>query len=52
MDLLRTPNFGRKSLDDISAVLADLGLSLGMDYPDWPPENIDQLIQELRNNEA
>lgn len=34
-DLLRTPNFGRKSLDDIYKVLGRLGLTLGMDIPDW-----------------
>lgn len=34
-DLLRTPNFGRKSLDDIYKVLGRLGLTLGMDLPEW-----------------
>lgn len=38
IDLLRTPNFGRKSLDDIKAVLSRFDLMLGMDFPDWPPE--------------
>lgn len=45
-DLLRTPNFGRKSLSDINDVLARFGLSLGMEFPDWPPENIDEYLQE------
>jgi DNA-directed RNA polymerase subunit alpha len=40
-DLLRTPNFGKKSLDDIEALLAVFNLSLGMSFPDWPPQNIE-----------
>ncbi len=46
VDLLRTPNFGRKSLNDISEALSKFGLQLGMEYPDWPPENIDSYLQE------
>ena len=46
IDLLKTPNFGRKSLNDIIDVLERLGLTLGMSYPDWPPENIDQHLAE------
>ena len=34
-DLLRTPNLGRKSLSEIKAVLAELGLTLGMHVPNW-----------------
>lgn len=46
-EMLRTPNFGRKSLNEIKEVLAQMGLSLGMDVPAWPPENIDELIKRL-----
>ncbi len=44
-EMLRTPNFGRKSLNEIKEVLATMGLSLGMHVPDWPPENIEDLIK-------
>jgi len=38
-EMLRTPNFGRKSLNEIKEVLAQMGLHLGMEIPNWPPEN-------------
>lgn len=43
--LLRVPNFGRKSLNEIKAMLAGLGLSLSMDVPDWPPDDIEMLAK-------
>ena len=46
-EMLRTPNFGRKSLNEIKEVLSAMGLHLGMDVPDWPPENIDDLAKKL-----
>ena len=46
-DMMRTPNFGRKSLNEIKAVLTAMGLSFGMTVPDWPPENLDALSKEL-----
>jgi len=46
-EMLRTPNFGRKSLNEIKEVLGQMGLSLGMDIPGWPPENIEELIKKL-----
>lgn len=46
-ELMRTPNFGRKSLDEIKEVLGQMGLSLGMDLPTWPPENIEELIKKV-----
>lgn len=46
-DMLRTPNFGRKSLNEIKEVLTNMGLGLGMDIPQWPPENIDDLARRL-----
>ena len=46
-EMLRTPNFGRKSLNEIKEVLASMGLSLGMAVPGWPPENIEDLAKRL-----
>ena len=37
-DLLRTPNLGKKSLNEIKEVLASRGLSLGLVLNHWPPE--------------
>ncbi len=37
-EMLRTPNFGRKSLNEIKEVLENMGLELGMDLPNWPPQ--------------
>jgi DNA-directed RNA polymerase subunit alpha len=34
-EMLRTPNFGRKSLNEIKEILAQSGLHLGMDLSDW-----------------
>ena len=46
-DMLRTPNFGRKSLNEIKEVLSQMGLHLGMEIPNWPPENIEDLAKRL-----
>ncbi|WP_298744074.1 DNA-directed RNA polymerase subunit alpha [uncultured Brevundimonas sp.] len=46
-EMLRTPNFGRKSLNEIKEVLTTMGLSLGMDVPNWPPENIEDLAKKF-----
>lgn len=46
-EMLRTPNFGRKSLNEIKEVLIQMGLNLGMEIPGWPPENIEELIKKL-----
>ncbi|ADL00843.1 DNA-directed RNA polymerase subunit alpha [Brevundimonas subvibrioides] len=46
-EMLRTPNFGRKSLNEIKEVLTSMGLSLGMDVPNWPPENIEDLAKKF-----
>ena len=48
-EMLRTPNFGRKSLNEIKEVLATMGLSLGMDVPNWPPENIEDLAKKFED---
>ncbi len=44
-EMLRTPNFGRKSLNEIKEVLAKMGIHLGMETPGWPPENIEELAK-------
>ena len=45
--MLRTPNFGRKSLNEIKEVLVEMELRLGMELPEWPPENVDELAKRL-----
>ncbi|HAD25947.1 MAG TPA: DNA-directed RNA polymerase subunit alpha [Alphaproteobacteria bacterium] len=47
--MLRTPNFGRKSLNEIKELLTQMGLHLGMEVPNWPPENIDELAKRLED---
>lgn len=39
-ELMRIPNLGRKSLNEIKSILADRGLSLGLRIDNWPPENL------------
>ena len=46
-EMLRTPNFGRKSLNEIKEVLSSMGLRLGMEVPGWPPENIEEMAKKL-----
>jgi DNA-directed RNA polymerase subunit alpha len=46
-EMLRTPNFGRKALNEIKEVLAQMGLHLGMEIPGWPPENVEELSMAL-----
>ncbi|MDG2034430.1 MAG: DNA-directed RNA polymerase subunit alpha [Rhodospirillales bacterium] len=46
-EMLRTPNFGRKSLNEIKEVLSQMGLHLGMEIASWPPENIEDLAKRL-----
>ena len=48
-EMLRTPNFGRKSLNEIKEVLASMGLHLGMEVQDWPPENIEELAKRYED---
>jgi DNA-directed RNA polymerase subunit alpha len=48
-EMLRTPNFGRKSLNEIKEVLTSMGLHLGMDIVDWPPENIEDLAKNFED---
>ena len=48
-DMLKTPNFGRKSLNEIKAQLEAMGLGLGMEVPGWPPENIAELAKKYED---
>lgn len=46
-EMLKTPNFGRKSLNEIKEVLEEMSLGLGMKLEHWPPENLDELTKQL-----
>ncbi|MDX2236606.1 MAG: DNA-directed RNA polymerase subunit alpha [Hyphomonadaceae bacterium] len=48
-EMLRTPNFGRKSLNEIKEVLATMGLHLGMAVENWPPDNIEDLAKKYED---
>ena len=48
-DMLKTPNFGRKSLNEIKEQLGLMGLYLGMNVQGWPPENIEELSKKYEN---
>src|SRR5450830_1339288 len=41
-ELLKTPNLGRKSLNEIKEVLASRGLTLGMKLENWPPAGLEK----------
>ncbi|MCX8145998.1 MAG: DNA-directed RNA polymerase subunit alpha [Azovibrio sp.] len=42
-ELLKTPNLGRKSLNEIKEVLASRGLTLGMKLENWPPAGLERV---------
>jgi DNA-directed RNA polymerase subunit alpha len=46
-EMLRTPNFGRRSLNEIKEVLVQMGLHLGMEVPGWRPTNIEELAKRF-----
>lgn len=48
-EMLKTPNFGRKSLNEIKEVLTSMGLKFGMDVQGWPPENIEELARKFED---
>jgi len=41
-EMLKTKNFGRKSLNEIKEVLVEMGLHLGMKVVDWPPAGVEE----------
>ncbi len=45
-EMLRTQNFGRKSLNEIKDVLSKFNLKFGMEIVGWPPENIEELAKK------
>jgi DNA-directed RNA polymerase subunit alpha len=49
-EMLKTPNFGRKSLNEIKEVLLHMSLKFGMDIPDWPPEDIEELSKHYEES--
>ena len=48
-ELLRTPNLGRKSLNEIKEVLAARELTLGMKLDNWPPVNLENLTKDINH---
>jgi DNA-directed RNA polymerase subunit alpha len=48
-EMLKTPNFGRKSLNEIKEVLSSMGLKFGMEVAGWPPENIEELARKYED---
>src|ERR1700741_158557 len=48
-EFLRVPNSGRKSLNEVKAMLAEIGLHLGMEAQGWPPENIEDLAKQFED---
>ena len=49
-EMLKTKNFGRKSLNEIKEVLNTMSLYLGMEIPNWPPDNIAELSKKLEEH--
>ncbi len=48
-EMLKTPNFGRKSLNEIKEVLGEMELRFGMEIDSWPPENIEELSKRFED---
>ena len=48
VEMLSAPGFDRTLLNEIKEALADRGLHLGMEIRDWPPENIEYAMQQLK----
>ena len=49
-EMLRTPNFGRKSLNELKEVLSNYNLKFGMEILNWPPENIEELAKKYEDS--
>lgn len=50
IEMLKTANFGRKSLNELRDNLKAMGLSFGMKLTNWPPKNIEDLLK-IKNKE-
>ncbi|MEY3196687.1 MAG: hypothetical protein RLZZ59_53 [Pseudomonadota bacterium] len=50
-EMLKTPNFGRKSLTELKQILHSYGLSFGMKIPEWPPENREELSRKYQEEQ-
>jgi DNA-directed RNA polymerase subunit alpha len=48
-EMLKTPNFGRKSLNEIKEILTSYNLKFGMDVAGWPPENLADLSKKYED---
>jgi DNA-directed RNA polymerase subunit alpha len=48
-EMLKTQNFGRKSLNEIKDILSKFGLKFGMEIPGWPPENVEELAKKYED---
>jgi DNA-directed RNA polymerase subunit alpha len=51
-EMLRTPNFGKKSLNEIREVLKQMELSFGMSIDWWPPENLEELVKKIEEKKS
>ena len=50
IEMLKTANFGRKSLNELKDNLKSMSLSFGMKLTNWPPKNIEELLK-IKNKE-
>jgi DNA-directed RNA polymerase subunit alpha len=50
LEMLKTANFGRKSLNELKDNLKSMGFSFGMKLQNWPPKNIEELLK-IKNKE-
>ncbi|MFZ9470301.1 MAG: DNA-directed RNA polymerase subunit alpha C-terminal domain-containing protein, partial [Rickettsiales bacterium] len=50
LEMLKTANFGRKSLNELKDNLKSMGLTFGMKLQNWPPKNIEELLR-IKNKE-
>jgi DNA-directed RNA polymerase subunit alpha len=49
-EMLKTANFGRKSLNELKENLKAMNLNFGMKIANWPPKNMDELLK-MKNKE-
>jgi DNA-directed RNA polymerase subunit alpha len=49
-EMLKTPNFGRKSLNEIKELLSSMNLKFGIEVAGWPPEDIEDLVKKYEES--